>query len=179
MCAPSTRGCFTLVLKQTGEGHRGCAEQTNYRWRTSCQNQTEFACTLCTTDNCNDLVFTRNATQKCVVCRGDECRTKTELTTCPNKVYHSNPQFCYYYLDKRTVVDKGCGDGSRANPPEHGMSIVCQGMGCNMELPNTYSACIVYEGKPSLYSRNRNLLTCHNTSSHFWHPGCYHISPSE
>lgn len=133
-----------------------------------------MGCFFCKTDNCNAQTLYRNGTQKCVVCTGNECLTKTELTTCTKTVYYSNPEFCYYAMLNHTVTAKGCG---HIGPKNHAVT-VCQGQGCNMELPLTYSTCYDFHGGYQGYWR-RNRTSCHTKLSNYWHPGCYYVPPCE
>lgn len=144
-------------------------------WRDFCRNRTEMGCTFCKTDDCNDLLFENPKRQQCVLCTGEVCLNKTDLEPC-DQVIHSNPQYCYYYMLDRAVVQKGCGTRPPFKPADKSILTVCIGNGCNMELPNTYSACYKYEGPYDKFY-TRTLQLCHSDSP--WHPGCYFMGPCE
>lgn len=154
--------------------YRGCAVSTDRNWR-DCVNQLTMGCSFCQANNCNGQVLVRNGTQQCVVCQGEECRTKTKLTVCTHDVYHSNPEYCYYRMDETTVVEKGCGHTNpySSPPPKHLVDSACQGNGCNLELPLTYSSCSNYHGGYQGLSR-RNQTQCHQKESQYWRPGCFY-----
>lgn len=169
LCTKNAIGCYTLVQDDM---YRGCAQLTDRHWQ-MCANLTVMGCFFCKTDHCNSHVLMREGTQKCVVCRGEECKTKNELETCSRFTYHNNPQWCHYSLQDSQVVQKGCGPSGAKGQ----VSTVCQGDGCNLELPLTYSACYEYHGGPEGYYTRRKLTQCHQEDSKYWHPGCYYTPP--
>lgn len=172
LCPDTSEGCFTSMTNYDDYA-RGCADMSVKLWRDFCRNRTEMGCTFCRTDDCNDLLFENPKRQQCVTCMGEECLTKTDLEPC-ERVIHSNPQHCYYYMLDRAVVQKGCGTRPPFKPADKSIITVCIGDGCNMELPNTYSACYKYEGPYDKFY-TRTLQLCHSDSP--WHPGCYFTGP--
>lgn len=154
--------------------YRACAHPGNEHWQ-ACESRLAFGCFFCKEPDCNSHALYRNATIKCVVCQGEECKTKTALTQCTEHVYYSNPQYCFYAMLGGTVLEKGCGPSGPTGPsaPKDVIVTACMGDGCNMELPLTYSACAHYKG-PDRDVWKRTMEQCHDEKSLFWHPGCYY-----
>lgn len=175
-CPSFVKGCFTRIV-DANEMYRDCAVDALEHWR-ACEEETAMGCFFCKESDCNGHLFYHNATIKCVVCQGEQCKTETQLTTCTGRVYYGQAQYCFYATSDHTVVQKGCGPPHDTDVDKAYVMTLCQGSGCNMELPNSYSTCFQYYGDLGGF-QGRQREICHNKDSNYWHPGCYHIAPGK